>query len=61
MISSFAIFEILQEFFSVLINWGEALYNFLFTEITVLGYDFVPFYALPVVGVALLIVGFIRG
>lgn len=60
MISAFDFFNILENFFYVLIEWGDALYNFLFNEIKVLGFTFVPFYALPVVGVAILIINFVR-
>lgn len=47
--------ELLEEFFYILIDWGQTLYNFLFTEIAIGNYQFRPIYALPVVGVALII------
>lgn len=40
------IFEILFDFFDVLISFTTNAYNFLFQEVKILGYEFQPFYLL---------------
>lgn len=40
------IFEILFDFFDVLVAFGVNAYNFLFQEIKILGYEFQLFYVL---------------
>lgn len=52
----FDLFEIMQEFFNILVEWGGVLFNFLFSEVTVLKWTFRPFYALPAVGIAFILV-----
>ncbi len=51
----FRLFEILADFFDMLLSWSSTLFNWLFTDISILGYRFQPIYALPVVGIVFIV------